>query len=86
MDAHGRWGALRIWNDDEIAPYSGIPLHAHANTEIITYVRNVPRRLGETPGRWRTLVRQGFLRRCGHRRDRLGPDRMDPNMVTPSGA
>jgi quercetin 2,3-dioxygenase len=34
------WGALRIWNDDEIAPNSGFPPHAHANMEIITYVRD----------------------------------------------
>jgi quercetin 2,3-dioxygenase len=34
-----RWGALRAWNDDEIAPHGGFPSHAHANMEIITYVR-----------------------------------------------
>ena len=34
------WGALRIWNDDEIAPNSGFPPHTHANMEIITYVRD----------------------------------------------
>src|ERR1700730_19237676 len=41
QDGHVRrgWGALRIWNDDEIAPDAGFPPHAHANTEIITYVR-----------------------------------------------
>lgn len=33
------WGALFIWNDDEIAPAGGFPLHGHANMEIITYVR-----------------------------------------------
>ncbi len=33
------WGALRVWNDDEIAPQSGFPPHPHANMEIITYVR-----------------------------------------------
>ena len=33
------WGALRVWNDDEIAPNSGFPPHAHADMEIITYVR-----------------------------------------------
>jgi redox-sensitive bicupin YhaK (pirin superfamily) len=33
------WGALRVWNDDEIAPKSGFPPHPHANMEIITYVR-----------------------------------------------
>jgi redox-sensitive bicupin YhaK (pirin superfamily) len=33
------WGALRVWNDDEIQPGSGFPPHPHANIEIITYVR-----------------------------------------------
>jgi hypothetical protein len=33
------WGAIRVWNDDEIAPNSGFPPHPHANMEIVTYVR-----------------------------------------------
>lgn len=33
------WGALRVWNDDTIAPGTGFPMHPHANMEIITYVR-----------------------------------------------
>lgn len=33
------WGAIRVWNDDLIAPQSGFPPHPHADMEIITYVR-----------------------------------------------
>ncbi|KAB1085371.1 pirin family protein [Neorhizobium galegae] len=37
--AHRSVGHLYVWNDDEIAPHTGFPLHPHANVEIITYVR-----------------------------------------------
>ncbi len=33
------WGAIRVWNDDEIAAKSGFPPHSHADMEIVTYVR-----------------------------------------------
>ena len=33
------WGAIRVWNDDEIAANSGFPAHPHKDMEIITYVR-----------------------------------------------
>jgi len=37
--AHARLGSLVVWNDDEIAPHSGFPMHAHRDLEIVTYVR-----------------------------------------------
>ncbi|WP_298670250.1 pirin family protein [uncultured Sphingomonas sp.] len=33
------WGAIRVWNDDLIAPQNGFPPHPHRDMEIITYVR-----------------------------------------------
>ena len=33
------WGAIRVWNDDEIGARSGFPPHPHSDMEIITYVR-----------------------------------------------
>ena len=34
------WGAIRVWNDDTIAPQNGFPPHPHRDMEIITYVRS----------------------------------------------
>lgn len=33
------WGALRVWNDDTIAPGTGFAPHPHSDMEIITYIR-----------------------------------------------
>lgn len=33
------WGAIRVWNDDEIGAKTGFPPHGHADMEIVTYVR-----------------------------------------------
>ena len=32
------WGALRVFNDDVIAPAVGFPTHPHRDMEIVTYV------------------------------------------------
>jgi redox-sensitive bicupin YhaK (pirin superfamily) len=37
--ARTEWGAIRVWNDDEIAAKSGFPPHPHRDMEIVTYVR-----------------------------------------------
>lgn len=34
------WGAIRVWNDDAIAPNNGFPPHPHADMEIVTFVRS----------------------------------------------
>jgi redox-sensitive bicupin YhaK (pirin superfamily) len=34
------WGALRVWNDDRIAPKSGFPPHSHSDMEIVTFVHS----------------------------------------------
>jgi quercetin 2,3-dioxygenase len=33
-----QWGALRVFNDDVVAPAEGFPTHPHRDMEIITYV------------------------------------------------
>jgi redox-sensitive bicupin YhaK (pirin superfamily) len=33
------WGAIRVWNDDQIAAKTGFPPHPHRDMEIVTYVR-----------------------------------------------
>lgn len=37
--ARVQWGALRVWNDDTIAPHTEFPPHPHRDMEIITYIR-----------------------------------------------
>ncbi len=36
--AKDAWGSLVMWNDDEIAPGQGFPMHPHRGLEIVTYV------------------------------------------------
>jgi len=48
--AHAPLGGLVVWNDDEIAPHSGFPMHAHRDMEIVTYVREGVLRHEDTSG------------------------------------
>lgn len=34
------WGAIRVWNDDTIAPQTGFSPHPHNDMEIVTFVRS----------------------------------------------
>ena len=34
------WGAVRVWNDDTIAPHTGFGRHPHNDMEIVTFVRS----------------------------------------------
>jgi len=36
--ANLNWGALRVFNDDTVAPGQGFPTHPHRDMEIVTYV------------------------------------------------
>jgi redox-sensitive bicupin YhaK (pirin superfamily) len=36
---HGALGSLIVWNDDEVAPGAGFPMHPHRDVEIISYIR-----------------------------------------------
>jgi len=36
--ANLNWGALRVFNDDTVAPGEGFPTHPHRDMEIVTYV------------------------------------------------
>ena len=39
VDPHNvNWGALRVFNDDHVAPGEGFPTHPHRDMEIVTYV------------------------------------------------
>ena len=50
--AHARLGNLVVWNDDEIAPHSGFPMHGHRDMEIVTYVREGVLKHADSAGGW----------------------------------
>ena len=86
------WGALRIRNDDEIAPDTGFPPHPHANMEIITYVREgaVMHRdsLGNEgrteAGDVQVMSAGAGIRHAEYNLER-GPTRLFQILITPSG-
>ena len=49
---HTQLGNLVVWNDDEIAPYTGFPMHGHRDMEIVTYVREGVLQHQDSSGGW----------------------------------
>ena len=55
--AHSPLGPLVVWNDDEIAPGMGFPMHGHRDVEIISYVREgAVSHVDDSGGRGRTVA------------------------------
>jgi len=51
------WGALRVINEDRVAPGTGFPMHGHRDMEIVTYI------LAGTLEHKDSLGNGGFIRR-----------------------
>ncbi len=57
--ANIQFGALRVINDDQIAPHTGFDTHPHRDMEIITYVIDGALTHQDSMGNKRTLSRGG---------------------------
>ena len=52
------WGALRVFNDDKIAPNSGFPMHSHKEMETVTIMLTGTLTHNDSLGNSSTKVRQ----------------------------
>jgi redox-sensitive bicupin YhaK (pirin superfamily) len=79
--ANMNFGALRVFNDDVVAPAGGFPLHGHREMEIVTYIIEGALEHRDNMGNT-GVIRPGEIQRMsagtGVRHSEYNPSKKDP--------